>query len=229
MACEDSRRLGGGGSTPVTPRPDAQPQGDATLEPGQDAQAAEDGGAQSSQDTGALDAGEGRDALGARDVVIFDAVTFDASEARDAVTFDAVTFDAAPVDVGFGSPDAAPTGQCASLAVCCGQIPVSSIAAQCNSTASGGDESACAGLLSNIQSLVGVCGAGDGGVPRDAGAPRDSGVRDSGPAADASISAACADLALCCLSTADPVQCEAIATAGIDLICSLFAAQLGCI
>lgn len=232
MGCEDSRRLGGGSSTPVTPRPDAQPQGDATLEPGQDAQAAEDGGAQSSQDTGALDAGEGRDALGARDAVIFDAVTFDASEARDAVTFDAVTFDASPFDAGFGSPDAAPTGQCASLATCCGQIPVPTVAMQCNSTASAGDEATCQSSLANLQ-MFGLCGGGggDGGVPpRDAGAPRDAGPpRDSGPAGDASISAACADLALCCLSTADPVQCEAIATAGIDLICSLFAAQLGCI
>ena len=227
MGCEDSRRLGGGSSTPVTPRPDAQPQGDATLEPGQDAQVAEDGGAQSSQDTGALDAGEGRDGF-----VSFDAVTFDASEARDAVTFDAVTFDAAPVDVGFGSPDAAPTGQCASLATCCGQIPVPTVAMQCNSTASAGDEATCQSSLANLQ-MFGLCGGGggDGGVPpRDAGAPRDAGPpRDSGPAGDASVAQSCIDLALCCPTTADPVQCDTIAASGLDFACNLFALQLGCI
>lgn len=226
MACEDSRRLGGGSSTPVTPRRDAQVQGDATPEPGQDAQMPEDGSAQSMQDSGVLDAGEGRDGF-----VSFDAVTFDASEARDAVSFDAVTFDASPFDAGFGGFDAAPSGQCASLSACCGQIPVPSIAMQCNSTASAGDEASCQSSLASLQ-MFGVCGGGgDGGVPpRDAGAPRDaSAPRDSGPAGDASISAACAELALCCPSTADPVQCEAIAMSGFDVFCALFATQLGCI
>ncbi len=234
MGCEDSRRLGGGSSTPVTPRRDAQPQGDATLEPGQDAQVAADGDAQSSpQDTGALDAGEGRDGFVSFDAVTFDASPFDASSFDAGFGgFDAVTFDASAFDAGFGGFDAAPTGQCASLATCCGQIPIPGVAMQCNSTASAGDEATCQSSLANLQ-MFGLCGGGggDGGVPpRDAGAPRDAGPpRDSGPAGDASTSAACADLALCCPSTADPVQCESIATSGIDLICSLFAAQLGCI
>jgi len=103
---------------------------------------------------------------------------------------------------------------------------------QCNSTASAGDEATCQSSLANLQ-MFGLCGGGggDGGVPpRDAGAPRDAGPpRDSGPAGDASVAQSCIDLALCCPSTADPIQCESIATSGIDLICSLFAVQLGCI